>query len=68
MPSAQTTTVARCRFCGKEFDDRGFQVSVAGTRGTFDSVDCALRDAAGERSPTRPRAVDGPPPRADVVR
>jgi hypothetical protein len=59
MPSARPNTLARCQFCGREFDRRGFQVFVAGTRGTFDSTDCALRAAAGERPPVRPRPAAG---------
>jgi hypothetical protein len=61
MPSARPSTLARCQFCGREFDSRGFQVFVAGARGTFDSADCALRAAAGERSPVRPRKASGTP-------
>jgi hypothetical protein len=68
MPSASTTTLARCQFCGREFDSRGFQVFVAGMRGTFDSAECALRAAAGETSPDRARAPEGSRERADDVR
>jgi hypothetical protein len=67
VPSAKPTTVARCRFCGREFDDRGFKVFVAGVRGTFDSADCALREAAGERPPVRARTGNRPG-RADLLR
>jgi hypothetical protein len=55
MSSARTTTLARCRFCGREFDRQGFQVFVVGARGTFHSADCALRAAAGEQAEDRPR-------------
>jgi hypothetical protein len=43
-------------------------VFVAGARGTFDSVDCAMRAAAGEISPVRHRAPDGRTARIDAVR
>lgn len=56
MPSARPSTLARCQFCGREFDNRGFQVFLAGTRGTFHSADCALRAAAGESPEDRVRA------------
>ena len=58
MTSAPPTTLARCQFCGREFDSRGFQVFVAGARGTFDSTDCALRAAEGEAPLERTRPHD----------
>jgi len=48
MTSGQPTTVARCGYCGKEFDVRAFQVVVVG-RGTYHSAECARLDAAGPR-------------------
>jgi hypothetical protein len=64
VTSAGTSTLARCRFCGREFDNRRFQVFVAGTRGAFHSADCALRAAAGETPLDRERqdrpAASGP--------
>ena len=56
MTSAPPTRLARCQFCGREFDSRGFQVFVAGARGTYDSTECALRAAEGEAPPARARA------------
>jgi hypothetical protein len=63
VTSARPTRLARCQFCGREFDSRGFQVFVAGARGTFDSTECALRAADGEVSPTRARRHDDERPR-----
>lgn len=68
MTSAPPTRVARCQFCGKEFDDRGFQVSLAGVRGTFDSTECALRAADGEAPPAGARRHEREPARAQHVR
>jgi hypothetical protein len=50
MTSGDPTTVARCGYCGKEFDVRGFQVVVVG-RGAYHSTECARLDADG---PPRP--------------
>lgn len=58
MTSAQISTLARCRFCGREFDNRRFQVFVEGTHGTFHSAECALRAAAGEIPDERDRPDD----------
>jgi hypothetical protein len=44
MTSGDPTSVARCEYCGKEFDVRGFQVIVVG-RGAFHSTECARLDA-----------------------
>jgi hypothetical protein len=64
VTSAGASTLARCRFCGREFDNRRFQVFVEGTRGAFHSADCALRAAAGEtplqRKRQSGRAASGP--------
>ena len=62
MSSAEVTTLARCGFCGREFDNRRFQVFVVGAHGTFHSAECALRAAAGEASPARPRTGESTPP------
>jgi hypothetical protein len=48
VTSGQRSSVARCRYCGREFDNRRFQVVVRGSRGTYDSAECALLDADGE--------------------
>jgi hypothetical protein len=66
MSSARTTTLARCRFCGREFDRRGFQVYVVGARGTFHSADCALRAASGEKAEDRPHPDRDATSRLDV--
>ena len=47
MTSDDSVSVARCRYCGKEFDVRRFQVVLMGTRGVYDSAECALLDADG---------------------
>ena len=52
MTSGEPTTVARCGYCGKEFDVRGFQVVVVG-RGAYHSTECARLDAAGPQRRTR---------------
>ena len=45
MTSGDPGSVARCHFCGREFDVRRFQVRVIGSRGVYDSTDCALSTA-----------------------
>jgi hypothetical protein len=44
MTSGDPGSVARCHFCGREFDVRRFQVRVIGSRDVYDSTDCALLD------------------------
>jgi hypothetical protein len=44
VTSGDSVSVARCRYCGKEFDVRRFQVVVMGSRGVYDSTECALLD------------------------
>ena len=51
MTSGQRGSVARCQYCGREFDVRRFQVRVVGSRGVYDSTDCALHGTV-----ERPRA------------
>jgi hypothetical protein len=46
MTSGDPGSVTRCHFCGREFDVRRFQVRVIGSRGVYDSTDCALLDGA----------------------
>ena len=41
-------SVARCRYCGKEFDVRRFQVVVIGSHGVYDSTECARLDDDGQ--------------------
>jgi hypothetical protein len=48
MTSDQPGSVTRCHFCGREFDVRRFQVRVVGSRGVYDSTDCALLDGVIE--------------------
>jgi hypothetical protein len=45
VTSGQPVSVARCRYCGKEFDVRRFQVVVIGRGKAYDSTECALLDA-----------------------
>jgi hypothetical protein len=54
--SGDAVSVARCRYCGKEFDGRRFQVVIRGSQGTYDSTECALLDADGEPAPRTLRA------------
>ncbi len=54
MTSGDSVSVARCRYCGKEFDVRRFQVVVMGSRGAYDSSECALLDAEGRAALRRP--------------
>ena len=54
MTSGESVSVACCRYCGKEFDVRRFQVVVMGNRGVYDSSECALLDARGKRRAGRP--------------
>lgn len=59
MTSGDSVSVARCRYCGKEFDVRRFQVVLMGSRRAYDSTECALLDADGQpamRSQGRARA------------
>jgi hypothetical protein len=46
-------SVARCHYCGREIDERGFQVRLVGSRGVYDSTECAQAHAETQR----PRAV-----------
>jgi hypothetical protein len=58
MTSGEATSVARCGYCGKEFDVRRFQVVVVG-RGAFHSTECARLDSEGKNGPGgRIRAVE----------
>ena len=58
MTSGDRDSVARCHYCGREFDVRRFQVRVVGSRGVYDSTDCALLDGAVE-APRIKRVVRG---------
>jgi hypothetical protein len=53
MTSGDPVSVTRCAYCGREFDVRRFQVRVAGSRGAYDSTECALLDADGAPAPLR---------------
>jgi hypothetical protein len=48
MTSGDRGSVARCHYCGREFDVQRFQVRVVGSRGVYDSTDCALLDGVVE--------------------
>jgi hypothetical protein len=50
MTSGDPVSVARCRYCGKEFDVRRFQVVVIGRGKAYDSTECALLDADDQPS------------------
>jgi hypothetical protein len=54
VTSGETDSVARCRYCGKEFDVRRFQVVVMGSRGVYDSSECAFLDAEGRAAVRKP--------------
>jgi hypothetical protein len=57
--SDDPSTVARCGYCGKEFDVRRFQVVVVGSRGPYHSTECARLDAEeGTGVPRRLRVVE----------
>ena len=53
MTSDDNGSVARCGYCGREFDVRRFQVLLAGGRNAYDSTECALLDADGAGAPLR---------------
>lgn len=56
--SGDSVTVARCRYCGKEFDVRRFQVVLMGSRRAYHSTECALLDADGQLAPrTQERGI-----------
>ena len=48
MTSGDGTNVARCNYCGREFDVRRFQVRLGGRRGVYDSTECAEAHVAAE--------------------
>jgi hypothetical protein len=48
VTSGDSISVARCRYCGKEFDVRRFQVVLMGSRRAYHSTECALLDADGQ--------------------
>ena len=53
MTSGDATNLVRCRYCGREFDVRRFQVRLVGRRGVYDSAECAYLDDVGEPAPVR---------------
>jgi hypothetical protein len=55
VTSGERVSVARCHYCGREFDVRRFQVRVVGRRRIYDSTDCAELDGADDlrRRPMR---------------
>jgi hypothetical protein len=58
VTSGERDSVARCQYCGREFDVRRFQVRVRGSRGVYDSTDCALLDDAGAPRIKRVRVAE----------
>jgi hypothetical protein len=58
VTSGDSVSVARCRYCGKEFDVRRFQVVLMGSRRAYHSTECALLDADGQLAPrTQTRGI-----------
>jgi hypothetical protein len=58
VTSGDSVSVARCRYCGKEFDVRRFQVVLMGSRRAYHSTECALLDADGQLTPrTQTRGI-----------
>jgi hypothetical protein len=54
VTSGDSISVARCRYCGREFDVRRFQVVVMGSRGVYDRAECAFLDVDGRAALRRP--------------
>ena len=59
MMSGDSTNLARCRYCGREFDVRRFQVRLIGNRGVYDSTECAALDDVDELRLKSPRGSAG---------
>ncbi len=58
MTSGGATNVARCGYCGREFDVRRFLVRRVGSRNIYDSTECAGLDEVVEpRSVKRRRRI-----------
>jgi hypothetical protein len=57
VTSGGSVSVARCGYCGREFDYRRFQVRVVGRPTVYDSAECARLDEVGERLLRRSRGV-----------
>jgi hypothetical protein len=53
-PARGIREVVRCPTCGEEFDARGYQVSLPGVDGAFDTIECAI--ASTERGLAAARA------------
>jgi hypothetical protein len=53
MTSGDSVSVARCGYCGREFDVRRFQVRVVGRPTVYDSAECARLDDVGDRARAR---------------
>ena len=64
MASEERGSVARCAYCGREFDVRQFQVRRVGSRGVYDSTVCA--QAADDLERTRAFRVRGGEPRGPL--
>ena len=59
MTSGQSTNVARCRYCGREFDVRRFQVRLVGNPSVYDSTECAHLDDVDESQLRKARGAVG---------
>jgi hypothetical protein len=58
VTSGDPTNVARCGYCGREFDVRRFLVRRLGSRNVYDSTECAGLDEVVEpRSVKRRRGI-----------
>jgi hypothetical protein len=57
VTSGNSVSVARCGYCGREFDVRRFQVRVVGRPSVYDSAECARLDDVGEHAFRRSRGV-----------
>lgn len=63
MTSGDPANLARCPYCGREFDVRRFQVRLVGSRRVYDSTECAHLDDVedlGRRGRARGFAVGRP--------
>ena len=61
--SGEGGSVARCHYCGREFDVRRFQVRLVGGRGVYDSTECAHAHAeTGLARVVRIRGAEPRPP------
>lgn len=59
MTSGSSSNVARCRYCGREFDVRRFQVRLVGNPSVYDSTECAHLDEVDMSRLNRRRGAAG---------